>query len=155
MKFPFRPITKPQIKKIIFMKNMYEFSDKEFELLLSQKDVKSVAELNRQDAKDLIDNLMVQFFYKKVEENRRDRLTGISDKRLVYFNRFGKATNQQLEYLSYLWVEVSKTTSYEGVMHFIKEVTGELYIHVESISTEDMDEVIQKLKIIKKQKELR
>ena len=154
MKFPFRPITKPQIKKIHTLKNLIGLSDDNYEALLHAHGVESSTELNRDGAAKLIENLL------RLKNGQplisQDKLpTGLAIKRAVFFDRTYKATDNQIGYMMSLWKSIDDEGTYQELLWFIKKVTGELYIHIESLEVKEASNVIYVLEKWNKQKELR
>lgn len=156
MKFPFRPVTKPQIKKIHTLKSVLGLSDDNYEALLYCHGVESSKEFNRESAAKFIEDLL------KLQNGepvigQAQTPTGILSygNKVVYFNRVGKATDNQIDYMGALWFKVTETNNYEALIHFIKKVTGVLYIHVESLSVKEASNVIYVLEKWNKQKEIR
>lgn len=155
MKYPFRPITKPQIKKIHTLKSVIGLSDDNYEALLYAHGVESSTELNRDGAAKLINDLLRlengEPLIGQVQEP-----TGMTIREgAVYFSRVGKTTDNQLDYMVSLWMKIAENSSYEELMRFVKKVIGELYINIESLSVKEASNVIYVLEKWNKQKELR
>lgn len=154
MRFPFRPITKPQIKKIHTLKSLIGLSDDNYEALLYAHDVESSTELNREGAAKLIADLLR---LKKGEplKGRSPEPTGMANQRVVFFDRTQKATDNQIGYMMSLWTSLDDEGTYRELLWFIKKVTKTLYIHIESMSIKEASSVIYVLEKWNKQKELR
>lgn len=151
MKYPFRPITKPQIKKIHTLKNVLGLSDDNYDALLYAHGVKSSTELNREEAANLIEDLI------RLENGESivgQEPTGLAKQRVVFFDRKNKATDNQIHYMTSLWTRLDNEGTYIELLRFVKKVTGELYIHIESLSVKEASNVIYVLEKWNKQREL-
>ena len=147
LKYPNRSITKPQIKKIHTLISNLGFSDDHYRALLYRFDVESSTELNREKAAIIIDILLNIEKEQKGETTHIQKPTGVlTENRVVYFDRKGKATDAQLEYIAGLWIKVSNQKTYASLMWFIKKVTGKLYIHLESLNMKETSKIINALK---------
>ena len=169
LKYPNRPITKPQIKKIHTLVSILNMPDEHYRALLMRFNVESSIELNRSDAVDIIE--ILTSFVSKISSSptplyTRDTIfideplldkqigTGVSKNRLVYFNRSGKATDNQLNYIAGLWLQLSDLQTYESLLFFIKKITGVLYMFIECLSIKEASGVIVVLEKWNKQKEI-
>lgn len=157
MRFPFRPITKPQIKRINKIVKDLLIQDRLYHIVLRSFGVSSLQDLNREAASrfeiKLIETRMLK---EDIDEFSTQIPTGVSRlSNLVYFSRLGKATNDHICYAVSLWNQLTGSPDYSELMRFTKEVVGEQYIYMESLSVGEINNVIKRLEIINKQKELR
>jgi len=154
-KYPNKPITKAQIKKIHILVSSIGLNDDYYRALLSRFDVESSTELNREKAAQLID-VLVDIEKEHLSKSQTQKPTGVHMQgRLVYFNRAGKATNNQIEYIAGLWLKLSNSKTYESLMWFIKKIIGVLYLHIESLQVQEASHVIVALEKWNKQKEIK
>lgn len=144
LKYPNKLITQPQIKKIHTLKSILGLSDDNYEALLSSLNVESSRELTRGAAAALIDILVSWEKGERLKPSQK-KPKMIRDN-IPHFDRAGKATDKQLNYVVGLWLEVSDKKTYESLMWFIKRVTGTLYINIESLSIAETRKVIHSLK---------
>jgi hypothetical protein len=147
IKYPNHPITPAQITKIHTLKSKLFLSDDNYEALLLRFGVESSKELTRGQAAELIDTLLSQIKGSIKEDTKEaNQLTQPYKKGSVYFNRTGKATDNQINYIASLWLNVSDKKTYQSLMWFVKRITGKLYIHIESLTQAETRKVINGLK---------
>jgi hypothetical protein len=157
MKFPFRPITKPQLKKIEKAVKDLAISQNEYKSMLQSFGIAFTHELKRGAVSSFILKLAeLRVSQKEIDDAGVQIPTGfLGFSSRIYFNRYGKSTNNQIGYMASLWTELNNSLEYVELMRFTKKVIGEQYIYMESLSVEEANTVIARLEIMNKEKEVR
>ena len=120
-------ITKAQIKAIHAIKNALEMPDEHYRALLMRFGAESSKELTRNDAKEVIDILQeLNDSMPKRDPNR--------------------SSENQLNYIKGLWVELSDLKDYDSLRNFVKKITGKFYLHIEIMSLDEAQKVLVALK---------
>ena len=153
-KYPNRPITKPQIKKIHTLINQMNMPDEHYRALLLRFDVESSTQFNRKEAADFIE-VLLEMKGEIINSSSDKKVTGYYTKgRVYYLPRYDKVTDAQLDYIFGLWGLISPKDNYPGLMKLIKRITSKLYIHIEDLERKKASDVIYVLeKMIDKAKE--
>lgn len=121
------PITGNQIKAIHAIKNKLRMPDDHYRALLSRFGVESSTDLTKNEAKAVIDTLKKM----DVPTPTRDPM---------------RATDNQINYMKGLWVDLSDQKDYDSLRNFVKRITGKLYLHIETMSLDEGQKVLTALK---------
>jgi len=142
-------ITAAQIKKIHTLVNLVRLDDDMYRALLFRFDVNSSTELTREKAGWVIETL--QGFLEEFEESTE---IPTSDINKIYFERKGKITDAQIDYILGLWKKLSDEKTTLSLLYFIKKVIGKLYLYIEILKVQEASKVITVLEKWNKQKEI-
>lgn len=147
-------ITIAQIKKIHALVNSLRLKEEYYKAILFRYGAETSKELSKSEAIKFINELMAMQKEQQLKSMNKG-VTGVhSEGRLVYFNRKSKATDNQIEYIAGLWLNISENKDYRSLMWFIKRITKKLYIHIESITLQEASKIIVALEKWNKQKEI-
>ena len=144
-----KPITNAQIKKIHTLVNLVGLDEDMYRALLFRFDVDSSTELTREKAQWVIETL--QGFLEEFGESTE---IPTSDINKIYFERKGKITDAQIEYILGLWKKLSDEKTTSSLLRFIKKVIGKLYLYIELLKVQEASKVIVILEKWNKQKEI-
>lgn len=121
------PIIGAQIKAIHAIKNKLRMPDDHYRALLSRFGAESSTDLTRNEAKAVIDTLKKM----GVPTPTRDPM---------------RATDNQIDYIKGLWVELSNQKDYDSLRLFVKKITGKLYLHIETMNLDEAQKILVALK---------